>query len=212
MIKLVVFDLDGTICHTPPIGVKAFVEGVLPYSKKEISEEEILQTYGLNEKGIIKILLPSHHEEAYNDFYALYKKYHESVTEPYEGIGEIFSLLKEHDVKIALITGRGEESCMYTLEKLKIKEIFSDIGTGEEDRQNKCEIMLELLKKYGLAKNEVLYVGDADTDVIESNRAGVRCLSVCWGHDVYIERVKKINAENMFYSTKELEEHLKSII
>ncbi len=209
MIKMVAFDLDGTIAHTMPVGLQAFTEGALPFATKEITTDEIYQTYGLNEKGMIKRLLDSHHDEAYNAYYALYEKYHEVLTEPYEGIREIFAYLQEKNIKISLITGRGHQACMYTLDKLQIKDVFCDIEPGDEDRQRKCEIIHILMDKYKLSADEIIYVGDAVSDVVESNNAGIKCISACWGHDLYIEDVKKINHENVIHSTEEMLNYFK---
>ena len=43
MFKIVAFDLDGTIADTLPICIKAFRNGVAPYTDHELSEEEILE-------------------------------------------------------------------------------------------------------------------------------------------------------------------------
>ncbi len=208
MIKMVAFDLDGTISHTIPVGLQAFTEAIEPYTTKEITEEDVVKTYGLNEQGMMRILLEDHHDKAYESYLELYKKYHTDLVEPYEGIREIFALLAKKDAKVALITGRGHEACMHTLEQLKIKEIFCDIGTGREDRHCKCEIINALLGKYNLEKEEFLYIGDAVSDVIECNNAGVKCLSVCYGHNYYLEEVKKVNPDNMIYTIEELFDYL----
>ena len=57
MFKIVAFDLDGTIADTIPMCIKAFRNGVSPYTDHELSEEEILHTFGLNEVGMVKILM-----------------------------------------------------------------------------------------------------------------------------------------------------------
>ena len=43
LFKIVAFDLDGTIADTLPICIKAFRNGVAPYTDHELSEEEILE-------------------------------------------------------------------------------------------------------------------------------------------------------------------------
>ena len=49
MIKLVAFDLDGTIGDTIPMCITAFKKAVEPFTQHELSNEEIIQTFGLNE-------------------------------------------------------------------------------------------------------------------------------------------------------------------
>jgi hypothetical protein len=49
MIKLVAFDLDGTIGDTIPMCLKALKKTVTPYvTLNDVSENDILETFGLN--------------------------------------------------------------------------------------------------------------------------------------------------------------------
>lgn len=57
MIKLVAFDLDGTIGDTIPICVESFWMAVEPYVETFLSEEDILKTFGLNEEGMIRQII-----------------------------------------------------------------------------------------------------------------------------------------------------------
>lgn len=75
MIKLIAFDLDGTIGDTIPLCLKAFKEAVASYTDHELSENEIVQTFGLNEEGMIKqVVAEENWEKALNDFYVIYEK------------------------------------------------------------------------------------------------------------------------------------------
>ena len=45
-IKLVAFDLDGTIADTLPLCIKAFGMAVQPYISQTLSEDDIIKTFG----------------------------------------------------------------------------------------------------------------------------------------------------------------------
>lgn len=75
MIKLVAFDLDGTIGDTIPMCLKALKKAVTPYvTLNDVSENDILETFGLNEKGMIKKLVGYNWENALDDFYVIYEQ------------------------------------------------------------------------------------------------------------------------------------------
>lgn len=77
MIKLVAFDLDGTIGDTIPMCLKALKKAVTPYvTLNDVSENDILETFGLNEKGMIKKLVGYNWENALDDFYVIYEQMH----------------------------------------------------------------------------------------------------------------------------------------
>lgn len=208
MIKLIAFDLDGTIGETVPMCIKAFELAVSPYAGHTLNREEIIQTFGLNEIGMIKMVAGKKWREALHDFYPVYEKMHAECPNPYEGIHELINTLKANGILVALITGKGEKSCMMTLEKFGMQNLFCAIKTGAEDRPNKAEAISELLNAYHLAKDEFYYVGDAVSDVAASRKAGVTCLSAAWGTTAETDKLKEMNPSNVFLTIRDLRHFL----
>ena len=97
MIKLVAFDLDGTIGNTLPMCIQAFKKATQPYIGHELSDEEMVHTFGLNEKGMIGCVVDEpYRQQALNDFYVIYKELHQEMCPtPFEGIRELIALLKQ---------------------------------------------------------------------------------------------------------------------
>lgn len=76
MFKVVAFDLDGTLADTIPMCITAFRNSISPYTDHELSTEEILHTFGLNEIGMVKAVVGQNWESAIADFYFQYKSLH----------------------------------------------------------------------------------------------------------------------------------------
>lgn len=209
MIRMVGFDLDGTIGETIPMCLRVFARAVSPHAGHLLSEEEIVQTFGLNEVGMVKAIVKEGWEQALEDFYALYEEMHGECSEPYEGVVELIDDLKRCGVQVALITGKGAVSCRITLERFGLQDAFCRIGTGAEDRLNKAELMAGLLEEYGLERDEFLYIGDALSDVAATKEAGVVCLSAAWSEAVDASRLREVNDPALvFGSIEELRNHL----
>ena len=206
MIKMVAFDLDGTIGDTIPFSLEAFRRAVAPYVEYTLSDAEIFQTFGLNEIGMIKTVTGGQWKNALADFYLLYEQLHDSCLLPYKGIYNIIHCLNEKGVRTALITGKGMRACKITLEKFGMTDFFCDIVTGLETRPNKTESIKHLLEKYKLQPNEFYYIGDAVSDIKDARNADVVCLSAAWGDFADVKELSKLNAENMFYTTEQLYE------
>lgn len=154
MIKLIAFDLDGTIGDTVPMCIRAFEKAVSPYAGHTLSEREITQTFGLNEVGMIKKVAGEKWREALHDFYPVYEEMHQLCPSPYEGIRELIKTLQKAGVLVALITGKGDKSCRITLEQFGMRNLFCSIKTGTEDKPNKAEAIEELLHDFRLNKDE----------------------------------------------------------
>lgn len=211
MIKLIAFDLDGTIGETVPMCIRAFEKAVSPYAGRTLSEREITQTFGLNEVGMIKMVAGEKWQEALHDFYPVYEKMHEECPEPYEGIRELINTLKAAGILVALITGKGEKSCRITLEKFGMQDLFCSVKTGAEDRPNKADAIEELLAAYCVAKDEFYYIGDAVSDVTACKKAGVPCLSAAWGATADISGLEESNPSKVFFSIEDLAHFLRRL-
>lgn len=212
MIKMVAFDFDGTIADTIPMCIEVFRNAISPYAGHMLTEHEILQTFGLNEIGMIKAVVKDNWKEALEDFYFSYEEIHKNCTEPFSEISDLIMYLKGKTVIVPLITGKGQKSCYISLKKLGMENCFSDIMVGDETRPNKEESILKLLEKYSIKKEEFYYVGDALSDVMACREAKVTCLSAAWSHSAEIEELKKINAEYIFNNISDLKSFLESKI
>ena len=80
----------------------------------DVSENDILETFGLNEKGMIKKLVGYNWENALDDFYVIYEQMHIMCPRPFDGITELIEKLKKKSILIALVTGKGEKSIRTT--------------------------------------------------------------------------------------------------
>jgi len=209
MIKLVAFDLDGTIGDTIPMCIESFWMAVEPYVETFLSEEDIIKTFGLNEEGMIKqIIINDNWKNALDDFYVIYQKRHDLCPRPIEGILELIEELKDKSIPIALITGKGEKSCSITLQQFKIDNLFDRIETGSPEKNRKSEAMNSLLTEYKLNPNEMVYIGDTVSDILFCQQTGVKCLSAAWTKSADLAVLEKYNEGNVFQSIRSLKEYL----
>ena len=211
MIKLVAFDLDGTIGNTLPMCVQAFKKATQPYIGHELSDEEVGHTFGLNEEGMIGCVVDEpYRQQALHKFYVIYKELHQEMCPtPFEGIRELIALLKQKSIIVVLITGKGMNSCDITLKQFNMKTSFAKIITGNAERNIKSEALKELLCDYHLAANEIVYIGEALSDITECRKANVMCLSAAWSiPQSEATALESCNPKNVFYSILSLSEYL----
>lgn len=209
MIKLVAFDLDGTIGDTLPMCILAFKKAVEPYVKRKLTQEEIVQTFGLNEEGMIKRVAGEKWTNALEDFYIHYFDMHIMCPAPFNGIKELVQSLKESDVRVALVTGKGARSCDITLDYFNMQTCFDCVETGAPDKNRKPEAIKKILEEYQLNPDELIYVGDTVSDVFACREAGVECLSAAWANDIPVGDLERVNPGNVICSIGALGSRLK---
>ena len=208
MYKLIAFDFDGTLFESLTQCLDAFRKTVSPYAGHELTNAEIEATFGLNEDGMIMRLVGDNWVQAAADFYAEYARMHEGITEVFPGARELLDELRERGVVLALVTGKGETACRISLEKLRLEGMFEQVLCGEADGPSKHKHFAALLERYGLRKDELVYIGDGLKDVEACRMAGVQCLSAAWQSDARKDALEKANPGRVFDSVEALRAHL----
>lgn len=207
--KLAAFDLDGTLADTLPMCTIAFGEAVSPYAGHTLSEREITETFGLNEKGMVNALLTEHREEALAAYYRLYREMQvRSPNRPFPGIVPLLEELKAAGLRVVLITGKSETSCHITLEALGLEGMFDEVLTGSEFGVRKGQQLRSLMDQHGLKPEECFYVGDAASDAKASQEAGVVCFSAAWSPGTPVTLLEQTNPGRVCGSIEELRQRL----
>ncbi|GMA99506.1 HAD-IA family hydrolase [Pelosinus sp. IPA-1] len=210
MIKIVAFDFDGTIADTIPMCIEVFKKSVSPYAGHDLTNHEIVQTFGLNEAGMVKAVVKGNWKPALQDFYFYYEKMYDSCKEPFPGICDLIKYLKDKDIIVVLITGKGQRSCDISLKKSGMDNYFSEIMVGDEISHNKAESISKLIKRYSIKNDEFYYIGDALSDVTACREVGVTCLSASWSDHVDLEELRKVNPTYIFNNISSLKIFLES--
>ena len=188
--KLVIFDLDGTLCDTLPdltyyVNVALNKFGYQERTIKEVREfvcapslEFLRLCMGEKEENI-QIVNKCH------DFYANeYKQSGSPRTRLYNGIEDLIVALKQNGCKIVILTNKTQDQTDVIYNKY-IKHLCFDKVIGVKDgvvpKPDPTEI-LKLIKEYNVTKENTFFVGDGDTDVMAALNAGVNLIAVTYGY------------------------------
>lgn len=189
MYKLVVFDLDGTLCNTL---------SDLANSVNSALESEGLPTYpvsaynqfignGVNNL-IIRVLgdkagdkLLHSRVKAYFDSY--YPEHLCDSTVAYDGMSELLSTLRKLNICTAVNSNKSHAFVPTILNKLFSDHTFDEVFGQQEcyERKPSPQALEEIIRRCNADKSSTLYVGDSDVDVITAHNAGVKVCGVEWG-------------------------------
>ena len=208
-IRAVIFDLDGTLGNTLPLCIQAFRQSVEPLINRSISDAEIIATFGPSEEGTIMALAPNHYDKGVLDYLHFYELLHEMCPVPFDGIKEVLETLKSKGVHISMVTGKGKHSTNISLKYFDLTHFFEIIETGSPSGARKAEgiqIILNLLKD--IKSNEVIYVGDAPSDILASRKVRVPIVAAAWADTAEPEKLKELQPDALFYTIKDFKNWL----
>lgn len=208
MIKAILFDLDGTLMNTLHDLYLSTNFALKKNHFPERSEDEIRQMVGNGVKKLIERALPDnqkdHLEIVLKDFKEHYQCHSLDHTFPYPGIVELLKNLKERQFKLAVISNKFH---------LAVKEIcnrfFKDyldlaIGESKEIRTKPNPDMInKALQEFDLKKDEVILVGDSETDIETARNAMISIIGVDWGFRGATV-LKNLNVDYLVYKPKEI--------
>lgn len=190
MIKLVIFDLDGTLLNS--------VED-LGNSCNYILEKHNFPIHPMDKynyfvgNGVAKLVeraLPEEHrspkfvEQIRKEFIAYYSLHAQDKTSPYPGIIELLNGLQKRNIKLAVASNKFD-----TGTKSLVAQYFGDMEFAAVYGQREGispkpdpSIIYDILKDVHISdKSEVLYLGDTGTDMQTCNNSGLTSVGVLWG-------------------------------
>ena len=206
--KIVLFDLDGTISDTLPMCISAFRKAAEPYLGRELTMEEMEQAFGLDEEGMMKRIVGTHWQEALQDFYTNYTEMHTLCPTPFDGIRQLIHQLKKEGILIALVTGKGKITTEISLDYWNMRQDFDFIETGSPYKNRKAEAIGNILHNSHIAHQDAVYIGDTVSDVLSCREAGIVCLSATWSKGTKLKELENINPNHIIRNIADLKRTL----
>ncbi len=176
----VIFDFDGTLANTVELIARLYNEhagefGVLPVKEDEF---ESLREMGYKKAMKLKKVRFSRLPKMVR---TILKEMRQQMgeVEPYEGIIEVLERLKARGISIGVLTS-NESGLVH--EFLRVHNFPSfDFVVSEKTYFGKEKALKRIMKRRGLNREDVIYVGDEPRDIVSSKKAGVRSFGVTWG-------------------------------
>lgn len=190
MKKAVIFDLDGTLSNSI-MSIKYSSDQTLEeFGFGPFSEAQYKYFVGDGAANLIKRALIAGGDEklaffdrAYAKYKEVFAKYCMYQVEPYDGIRELLSALKEKGVFLAVLSNKPHNETIKVIHDLFGDDVF-DVVQGQMENvaiKPSPEGVFQILEKLQLSAKEVLYLGDTATDMKTGKSAGAFTLGALWG-------------------------------
>lgn len=198
--KTIIFDLDGTLANTLPLCIAAFKKSIEPLLGKEISEREIIASFGPSEEGTIRKLIPQHEQAGVKAYLYHYQQLHYTCPAPFDGIKELLQFLTDHNVQLAMVTGKGVHSTKISLEQFGLAQYFEIAETGSPEGPNKINGIRKVLSRLNANAAQSLYVGDAPSDITYCKEVGIPIAAAAWAETTDVKELIPLSPDWLFYT------------
>ena len=187
MTKAIFFDFDGTLANTAPGIVLTMQETFREMGLPVPGEETIRQTIGLPLTASIRLLGNLSEEDTergvqiYRRFFSIYELTHITM---FPEVAQTIAELSRRGIRLAICTSRGTNSLKSILSRYDLLDCFETAVTATDNLPSKPapDMVLTLLERMGLSKDEIFVVGDTTFDIDMGNNAGCRTIAVTYGN------------------------------
>ena len=217
MVKLVLFDIDGTLVHTGGAGIKAFAKVFATEFGKPNGTEKI-KFAGRTDVGLVReFFLANNIKPSAENFARFFERYvfwldhilADSKTEACPGIWELIRELQAlpNPPTLGLLTGNIRLGAQIKLTHYGLWEHFRTGGFADdhEDRNQIAKVARERGAKFlrrKLSGDEILVIGDTPRDVECGRAIGAKTLAVATG----MYPIEKLRAEKADWTVDTLEQ------
>jgi phosphoglycolate phosphatase len=210
-IKLICFDLDGTLVDSVP-DLRLALNAMLDEFQLSHCQDEQIKTWVGN--GLPKLVERAllhvgnnlvSQQAALNCFEKHYQHYLNRASCLYENVAQTLCSLKAHGYKTALITNKAEQFLPALLNHFKINDYFDLVIGGDTLAKNKPDPMQVnfALKHFCFDKEQAVMVGDSKNDILAGQNAGLLSIALTYGYN-YGEPVSLLKPDYIIDQFNEL--------
>jgi len=189
--KAVLFDLDGTLIDNTTAIVDIYKRVAILLGKQPPDDDFIASLGGKSTYATAKAMGIERQYWSQVDafFWKEFKMYCKELREKpklIDGVELLLAQLSERGVRMSVVTSNERENAEFLLQKVELLKHFElIIGRSEVTNYKPSPIpLITALKNMGIetwSKDEVIYVGDTESDVRSAKVAGVLAVQLTSG-------------------------------
>ncbi len=217
MIKLAIFDLDGTVCNTIDDLANAtnYAMQTLGYPTHTVEEYKYFVGNGMY--NLVYRALPEDKRSDKDVAYAkelmlsYYGVHFADKSKPYDGIMELLKALKENGVHIACCTNKAHHMAKEIADKIFVG-IFEEVSGHTDSRPLKPDpcAVYEMMDKFDATPEQTVFIGDSGVDMQTALNSNTSSIGVLWGFRDETE-LKQNGAQHIAETPKDIFEIIQNL-
>jgi phosphoglycolate phosphatase len=188
--KLLIFDLDGTIADTKRSVCDAVNIAMEHFSKPSVTPDDVERAMGNGALMLIRRLLPKadrENEELVRTVFEFYDKTYDDtcMNAPlYDGMLDTLKELKARGYTLAVLSNKQDRYVK------KMMDAYFDAGMLAISQGQRADlpakpdptVPLMIAEKLGFVPSDCAFIGDSDVDVLTAKNAGMVGVACAWGY------------------------------
>lgn len=183
----VIFDLDGTLLNSIEDLTDSINHALGRCGFPKHAVREVKNYVGDGVDMLVRRALPSNADQVdycavYNAFIADYAENKSNKTQPYLGVPELIVELCRRGVKMAVVSNKYQDAVTSLIEDYFGDCISVSVGADENTpKKPNPSGVLKAVEQLGSLREQTIYIGDSDVDVLTAKNAGVFAVACTWG-------------------------------
>lgn len=202
--KLIIFDVDGTLWDSERDVFLAFNYTLKNIIGIEINQQEFKKLAGLTIELMFERILPDDKKDLAPECTKFYRNYYIDEghyidsTVLFNNVKETIEELGNKGILMAILSSKPKRIVDKMVEHFGLNGFKLVIGTALSNFKSKPEpeAINYIMEELDISKEDAVMVGDAKTDVLAGQNAGIDTIAVTYGYDK-IENLISLNPTYM---------------
>ncbi len=187
-IKAVLFDLDGTLADTAPDLIHALNLSLQERGIESKSVDELRYSASHGSLALVKAGVPHLDEASQIDIQqsllAYYKLVNGEKAKLFQGFEAFLTLLDSHNIPFGIVTNKQAKFTRPLVCALGLTKRAKTVISGDSTQYPKPHTapMLLAAQQIDCLPEQILYLGDAERDLVAAEKAGMIGGTALWGY------------------------------
>lgn len=182
-IKVVLFDLDGTVIDTIDLITASFRFATKQVLGATFPDDVLLQNLGTPLIYQMEFFSPEKAAELVKIYRQHNHAYHDEMIKEYPGVKETLRVLRERGYRLAIVTSKSGSLARRGLAAFDLELLFEIFISADDTIEHKPlpAPILAAVTKLKSMPDKAIYIGDSPHDIKAGKAAGVLTAAALWG-------------------------------
>lgn len=215
MIKAFIFDIDGTLVDTRQLHIDAW-RRTFNELGIDVPADKIQSQLGRRAHEIARLFLPEEKTKDLDEVVErkrnIFREYYPSIA-PMPKTKEIFHLLHEKGIKLALATSASRVDTEFYIDTISVRGLVGEVICAEDVKHSKPdpEIFLKAAAGLGVKPEESVVVGDSPHDMAAASKGGMTAIGVLTG-GYKEEELRDSGADAVYRDIEDLYKRIEEVL